>query len=101
MSSSAQIHSSANELIVLNELIQQIKDWDYCLNRCIGPLFYTKIPQLSNFNLMPHEIKDKLQQSYYLTLSRRIMMCSVYQKAINALTSNRMEVMVVKKTYLA
>jgi len=102
---SAKIHPSDKELVELNDLIPQITDWGYYVNRliecCVGPLFHSKLSLLSNANLIPQEIKDKLQQSYYITLSRGMKMYSVFQTAMNALKSAGVDVMVLKGAYLA
>ncbi len=72
--SCVKLHPDNQELGQINDLILQVKDWDYLIStiidRGIGPLMYKKLPLLSNSHLIPDTVRTKLQQSYYITLSR-------------------------------
>ena len=59
--SSIKIHPSKSELEQINNLIPKVQDWDYLIStlidRGIGPLFYKKLPLLSNSAFIPIGIR--------------------------------------------
>ena len=66
-----------------------------------APLFYKKLPLLSNRSLIPSRCKDKLTQVYYLTLSRGIVHYEVMSLVTKLLQENRIDFLVLKGAYLA
>ncbi len=103
--SSVKINPASDDLERLNSLIPQIKDWESLttniIDRGIGPLFYKKLPLLSNQEVLPNEVKIKLQQAYYKTLSRSMVLYEAFQKVAKAFTSDGIQVVVLKGIYLS
>lgn len=101
----AKIHPTAEELEALNAQLPLVVDWEEVvrnlIERGVGPLFYSKIKLLSNGKFIPDDAVDKLKQSYYLTLSRGMVMYSVFRKAVETLKTNGIEVIALKGVYLA
>lgn len=102
---SSKIHPSEEELDALNAQLVLVPNWDEIvlnvIERSMGSLFYTKLPQLSNNNCIPNDNKEQLKQAYYKTLSRGMLMYSVFSKAVDALSANDIKVVVLKGAYLA
>lgn len=102
---SAKIFPSEKDLESLNSLIAEIEDWESMVKRLlecsVSPLFYLKVPNLSNTCLIPATAYDKLKKSYYYTLTRGMLMYQVLQETLNILHENRIDVIVLKGAYLA
>ena len=102
---SARIHPTAKDIEALNNLITLIHDWDSLSETIIkngyGPLLHRKLPLLSNAILIPKSVKSKLQQAYFKTLGRNMLLYEVYQKAAIALKANNISLLVLKGAYLA
>jgi len=102
---SVKIHPTADELDYLNSLIPQIENWDYLvqniIDRGIGPLFFKKLPQLSDNLLVPTDVQTKLQQAYYRTLSRGMVLYGAFGKIAEAFNANGIQVIALKGIYLA
>lgn len=89
----------------LNSLIPLIRDWDYLATtiteRGIAPLFFKKLPLLPNSVLIPTDIKTKLQQVYYRTMSRSMVLYEHFRKIAEACTINHIPVIALKGIYLS
>ena len=103
--SSVKINPSSTELEQIDSLIPLIQDWDYLIStiidRGIGPLFYKKLPHLTNSSLFPHTVKTKLQQVYYKTFSRSSILYDHFQKIAEAFVSHNIPVIALKGIYLS
>lgn len=102
---SAKIQPSAEELKLLDTQLALVADWDKVvlnvIERGMGPLFYTKLSKLSNHTFIPTVNKEQLKQAYYKTLTRGMRMYAVFSKAVEALQTNGIKVVVLKGAYLA
>jgi len=102
---SAKIHPSMKELETLKAQLALVADWDEVvlnvIERGMGPLFYTKLSKLSNHTFIADVNKEQLKQIYYWTLSRGMLMYSVFTKAVKALNANGIKVIVLKGAYLS
>jgi hypothetical protein len=102
---SAKIHPSVKELDTLNAQLALVGDWEEVvlniIERGMGPLFYTKLSKLSNHTFITDVNKEQLKQTYYRTLSRGVLMYSVFSKAVEALNANGIKVIVLKGAYLS
>jgi hypothetical protein len=100
-----KLHPSGSELLKLNALIAQVEDWDYLITtiiaRGIGPLFYKKLPLLTNSTLIPAEISTKLQQVYYKTFSRSMVLYEHFRKVSTAFNIHQIPVIALKGIYLS
>jgi len=93
------------ELNQLNDLIPQVQDWDKlihnCIDRGIAPLFYKKLPLLSNNKLIPEYVKEKLQQAYFRTFSRSTLLYEHFRKTVEVFNQNNIPVIALKGIYLS
>lgn len=100
-----KLQPSGSELLKLNALIAQVEDWDYLITtiiaRGIGPLFYKKLPLLTNSTLIPAEISKKLQQVYYKTFSRSMVLYEHFRKVSTAFNIHQIHVIALKGIYLS
>ena len=103
--SSAKLEPSVSELERLNDLIPQIENWDGLVAEIIArqtaPLFFKKLPLLTNRNLIPAEATAKLQQAYYRSLSRGMVLYSTFEKVAEAFCIAGIQVVVLKGIYLS
>lgn len=103
--SCVKIQPDKVELEHLNSLIPLIRDWDYLAKtiteRGIAPLFFKKLPFLSNNVLIPTDVKTKLQQVYYRTMSRSMVLYEHFRKITEACTINHIPVIALKGIYLS
>jgi len=103
--SSIKINLSISELEQLNDLIPQIQNWDYLINtvidRGVGPLFLKKLPLLSNGPMVPELVRTKLQQSYYKTVSRGMVLQDNFRKIADVFSANGIAVIALKGVYLS
>ena len=103
--SCVKLEPNAMELDQINSLIPQVQDWDYLIkaiiDRGIGPLFFKKLTLLSNSSQIPENIKNKLQQVYYKTLSRSTILYMHFRKIAEAFAVENIPVIVLKGIYLS
>jgi hypothetical protein len=101
---SVKIQLGSEELEQLNALIPLIQDWETLtkniIDRGIAPLLYKKLSLLSNQSLIPEQVQTKLQQAYFKTVSRSIVLYNAFRKVAEALTANGISVIVLKGVYL-
>ena len=102
---SAKIHPSEAELQALNAQIELVHDWELVTRnlteRGMAPLFYSKLPKLSNRTLIPTVSYGHLKQVYYRTLTRGMMLYEVFRRVADALTLNGIRVVALKGVHLA
>jgi hypothetical protein len=97
---SVKIKPSMADLEQLNNLIPIIQDWDYVaktiIDRGIAPLFYVKLPILTNSKFIPVLVRTKLQQTYYITFSRSTVLYEHFRKIANQFTLHNIELIALK-----
>lgn len=102
---SAKLHPSVEELAALDAQTALVVDWEEVvknlIERGVGPLFYSKLSQLSNSGQIPAACREKLKQSYFITLSRGMVQYNIFTKAAVLLKRNDVEFLVLKGAYLA
>ena len=100
-----KINPNTIELEQINSLIPLVEDWDYLIatiiGRGIGPLFYKKLPYLSNSFLIPSVVKAKLQQVYYKTFSRSTVLHEHFRNIATAFAAQGIPVIALKGIYLS
>jgi hypothetical protein len=103
--SAVKLHPSVEELEQMNNLIPQVQRWDYlaatAIERGIAPLLHKKLPMLGNSGQIPEPAKSKLQQAYYKTFSRSMMMYEHFRKVAEAFASHNIPVIALKGIYLS
>lgn len=102
---SVKIKPSKIDLDRINNLIPLITDWQYLIQtiilRGIGPLFLNKIPSLPNKTLIPEEAITYLQQTYYLTLSRSMVLYNQFHNIAEAFNAQHIQAIALKGVYLS
>lgn len=102
---SARIHPTQDDLDRLNQLFSKVTDWEYAVSNIIqrgtGPLLFKKLDKLSNGNLMPAVEREKLQQSYYKSLSRGMVLINAFQRIVEAFREEGIEVVALKGILLS
>lgn len=100
-----KVQPTQPELEQLNILILQIEDWDYLITtiiaRGIGPLFFKKLPLLSNHSQIPASIQTKLQQVYYKTFTRSTVLYEHFRKIGEVFAEHGISVIALKGIYLS
>ncbi len=103
--SSIKLHPNSSELEQLNELIPLVQDWDYLIHtiidRGIAPLFYTKLSLLPNSSLIPETVKTNLQQAYYKTVRRSVLLYEHFRKIAEAFVAQNIPLIGLKGIYLS
>ena len=103
--SSININPNTSELKQINDLIPQVQDWNYLIttitDRGIGPLLFKKLPLLSNSTLIPLDVQTKLQQFYYKTLSRSMVLYEHFRKIATVFIEEGIELIALKGIYLS
>lgn len=103
--SSVRVHPTAADIETLDALIPLIDDWDYLsrtiIERGIGPLFFHKLSLLSNAALIPEVAKSNLQQAYFRTLSRSMVLYDAFRKVADAFGVNHIQVVALKGIHLS
>jgi len=93
------------ELKQINELIPQIKDWNYftrtAIERQAGPLLYKKLPLLSNSNMIPEAVQGNFKQAWLKTLSRSMVLIEHFKKISEAFKSEQLPVIAMKGILLS
>ena len=102
---SAKIYPSVEEIEALDAQVALIEDWTEVvrnlIERGVGPLFFAKLPKLTNSALIPDVSKDQLKQAYYRTLSRGMVLQDVFRSVADAFTVNGIQVVALKGVHLA
>lgn len=102
---SAKLHPSDEEMEELNRQLPLVDDWEEAVRsliaRGVGPLFYSKLSQLPHGAAIPAEAVEMLRQSYYLTLSRGMVLQDVFRKVAGAFTAAGIRVVALKGIHLA
>ena len=89
----------------LNDLIPQIQDWENLLKitveRGIGPLMYKKLSLLKKQNLISEKQRNILEQVYFMTLRRSMLLHDAYKKIVEKFTENSLRVIPLKGIFLS
>ncbi|ADQ79267.1 hypothetical protein Palpr_1119 [Paludibacter propionicigenes WB4] len=103
--SSIKINPSVSELEQIDNLILEVKDWDYLtktiIDRGIAPLLFKKLPALKNSSLIPDAVQAKLQQTYYITISRGTLLLNYFQQIAKEFSNQGIPVIALKGVYLS
>ena len=102
---SVKIAPTAKELKELDGLLGKVTNWLYLqhtlIERGVAPLFFKKLPALKNKSLLPWDVETRLRQTYYLTMSRGMLMYRFFGEVINAFSEQGIPVIALKGIYLA
>ena len=100
-----KLQPSVEELENINALIPQIKDWEGFTNSIIAhgsaPLLFKKLSLLNNNSLIPAKVKTKLQQTYYKTLTRSMVLYEGFATVASALKEAGIKLIALKGVYLS
>ena len=102
---SIKLNPKMTDIIRLNELIPKINYWDtlvqLAVERGIGPLMFKKLSFLENRHLIPEEQPNLLEQAYYMTLRRSIVLHDAYRKIVEKFAENGLRVIALKGIFLS
>lgn len=100
-----KLYPSTEELEYMNALIPQITDWEVFTKSIIAhgsaPLLFKKLCLLGNAQLIPVDVITKLQQAYYKTLTRSMVLYEGFIKVVGAFTAADIQVVSLKGVYLS
>jgi hypothetical protein len=100
-----KLHPSMEEMDALNDLLTQVEDWNSVVDLLIAhgsaPLFFKKLPDLANSNVVPVEISAKLQQVYFKTLSRSTLLYESFRQIMEAFAKANIVPIALKGVYLS
>jgi len=103
--SSIKINPSVSELEQIDNLICEVHDWNYLtktiIDRGIAPLLFKKLPSLKNSSLIPDAVQAKLQQTYYITISRGTLLLDYFQNIANSFSNQGIPVIALKGVYIS
>lgn len=89
----------------INKLLPDIKKWEEVQSLLIqhgsAPLLFKKLSLLRNSHLIPVTIQQALQQAYYHTLSRNMILFNALKEITGILKQSNIKVIVLKGGYLA
>jgi len=89
----------------LNDLIPLIQDWDMlvqiAVERGIGPLMYKKLSLIEKQNLIPEQQRNILEQTYFMTLRRGMLLHDAYRKIVEKFVENGISVIALKGIFLS
>lgn len=99
------ISPSEYELQRINDVLPQITDWDKTFSLLTqhgsAPLLFSKLPKLSNQHLIPSSIRLQLQQVYYKTLTRNMLLYNAFSEVLKKLNDANIQVVALKGIYLS
>ena len=99
------IYPSSEQIALIDKLVLSISDWKSLIDKMIqlglAPLFYVKLSILRNNYLIPVELKLRLKQVYYKTLSRGTIMFNHFEKILFELQKNQIQIIALKGIYLS
>ena len=102
---SARLRPTADDILLMDQSASLIHDWDYFTNQAVrsglGPLVHKNLPLLKIYDVIPREAKTKLQQIYYRSLTRNMMIYEHFRKAVKAFNEKGISVIALKGVYLA
>ena len=102
---SVKIIPSQQELEALDALVPLVIDWELTthllIDRGIAPLLYKKLPLLSARELIPESTQNKLQQAYFRTLSRTMVLYNAYYEIARAFEEKNVRLVALKGIYLS
>lgn len=93
------------EAVRLKKHAAQVTDWnelaDTAISLGVGPLVYHNLNNAGLKQLVPPGVFDRLQQCYYVTLRRSMLLYGVFQQAARALHAAGIQVVALKGIYLS
>ena len=102
---SIKIQLTEDNINHLNNLVPKIRNWESVLHIAvgggIGPLLYKKLSCLTNKNLIPSGIIEKLTESYFLTLRRSMILQNQFEKILDIFKTNNLPVIALKGIFLS
>ena len=100
-----KIYPNVQDIELLDKLLPQISNWELLtknlIERGAAPLFFKKLTSLSNRNLVPENARKQLQSTYYLTLSRTMLMYEHFSKIANTFNAKGIRIIALKGIYLS
>lgn len=96
---------TAHQLAHIDALLPQIHNWDNTFllltKHGSAPLLHVKLAQLQNARCIPQHIQSLLQQVYFKSLSRGMLLYNLFGEVVAALQKHAIEIVVLKGAYLS
>lgn len=96
---------SEAELQYIDSLLPMVQDWEYTMRLLTqhgsAPLLHVKLPHLANAHCIPPQWVAHVQQVYFKTLSRNMLLYNAFAEAAQALQQAGIKVVGLKGIYLA
>lgn len=93
------------EAVKLKYLAAHVTDWDELadtgISLGVGPLVYHALNDGGLKELIPNGAFDRLQQCYYVTLRRSMLLYGVFEQAVRGLQAAGIQVVALKGIYLS
>ena len=98
-----RVQPTAEHTEQINALLPEIKHWEATVRLLTrhgsAPLFFVQLPALANASLLPASVRNVLQQTYYKSLTRGMLLYNVFSEVVDALKG--IEIIVLKGAYLS
>ena len=82
-----RVRPTAEQTAQINALLPEVKDWEttvrYLIQHGSAPLFFVKLAHLSNASLLPASVRNLLQQTYYKSLTRGMLLYNVFSEVLD------------------
>jgi hypothetical protein len=100
-----KLFPSEEDLLQFSLYVRRVKNWgrllDNLVNKGLAPLFYEKIVHSQSETAVPAQVVRTLQQTYYRTLSRNVLLYEYFSRIINAFERQKIVVIALKGVYLS
>lgn len=100
-----KLNPTPEETGISENLLDEIKDWEYCTStavaRGIGPLLLKRIELTDKTGKTPENAKAKLKQSYFMTMSRSMVLYEALKSIAVKFNEKNLKFVVLKGAYLS
>lgn len=101
---SAKLRLSSTDSEQLRQILPEIESWDTTVKRLIaagvGPLFLHKLSQIDTAHSVPKTALNILQQTYFITLKRSLLILDTFSKVVQLFTDAKIQVVALKGIHL-
>jgi hypothetical protein len=101
----SRVNLSIKDYSAINNILPTVKDWEFfykcAINHGIGSLISKHFSKIEQVDLIPLWLVSKLNQIYFRSLSRNIILYEQFQKIQQVFSSNHIDVVPLKGIFLA
>lgn len=96
---------TAQELAQIDALLPQVQNWERTITLLTqhgsAPLLHVKLPLLANAHCIPPQWVAHVQQVYFKSLSRGMLLYNLFREVVTALQQHNIDIIVLKGAYLS